>query len=129
MQEAHRLLLLLRPHLTWENFLALSQEARQRDGFRLTVALVNGEAVGIMGHRILADFVHGRHLYVDDLVVREELRGHGFGAAFLTYAQNEARRQGLAGLRLCTGVDNQQAIRFYEREGWALRAHAFKIKL
>ncbi len=129
MQEAYQLLAPLRPHLNWDNFVQLANEAQERDQFRLTLGILDGISVGIMGHRVLADFVHGRHLYVDDLVVDEARRGRGLGTQFLNYAEDQARQLGLSGLRLCTGIDNKDAIRFYHREGWGLRAHAFKKKL
>jgi hypothetical protein len=33
------------------------------------------------------------------------------------------------GLRLSTGVDNKDGMRFYEREHWMLRAVVFKKKV
>jgi hypothetical protein len=33
------------------------------------------------------------------------------------------------GLRLCTGIENEQGKKFYERNGWSLRAVAYKKKL
>jgi hypothetical protein len=33
------------------------------------------------------------------------------------------------GLRLCTGIENESGKRFYEREGWTLKAVAFKKKI
>jgi len=36
-----------------------------------------------MGYRLLHDFVHGRHLYIDDLVVTSRLRSSGLGAELL----------------------------------------------
>ncbi len=82
-----------------------------------------------MGYRILFDFVHDKHLYIDDLVVASSLRSQGFGKQLLDFAEVEARRLGCRGLRLCTGVENEGGKRFYERSGWAPRALAYKKKL
>ena len=85
-----------------------------------------GRPVAVMGWRILHDIVHGRHLYIDDLVVTANARSQGWGARFLEHAENQARSLGCQGLRLCTGVQNTAAIKFYERQGWAPRAFALK---
>ncbi len=82
-----------------------------------------------MGFRTLFDFVHGKHLYVDDLVTAEKHRSKGIGATLLQWAETEATNTGCRGLRLCTGIQNDTAKRFYEREGWHLRAVAFKKQL
>ena len=59
----------MRTHLSENRFLELWQKARQ-EGYQL-VGLYSAEAcLGLMGYRILTDFVHGRHLYIDDLVKR-----------------------------------------------------------
>jgi len=120
----------LREDLTKTDFDAVLTAAGAADGYTLVGAFVgSGERkslVGLMGYRVLTDFVHGRHLYIDDLVVTRAARSGGIGAAVLSWAEAEARRLGIRRLRLCTGVDNAAGRKFYEREGWAARALAFK---
>lgn len=119
----------LRPHLDLDEFRRLVTLAHAADGYRLVVREVRGRPVAVMGYRILHDLVHGSHLYIDDLVTTKDERSGGHGAQLLRFAEAEARRLGLAGLRLCTGTDNVQARRFYEREGWEGRAIAYKKKM
>ena len=76
--------------------------------------------------RILTDFVHGRHLYVDDLVISSAHRSKGFGANLLKFAEDEAARLRCRSLRLCTGTENHGAKRFYERESWSLKSVVYK---
>ena len=118
----------LRPHLTVDEFSRLAKLAVAADGYRLIAREVSGQLVAVMGYRILHDLAHGSHLYVDDLVSLSSVRSQGHGAELLRYAESEARRLGLTGLRLCTGVDNSEARRFYEREGWEARSVAYKKK-
>ncbi len=129
-EEAFLLLLELREKLTQTEFDATLAEAGAADGYRLVGAFVGSaerkSLVGLMGYRILTDFVHGRHLYIDDLVVTRHARSGGIGAAVLSWAEKEAKRLGILRLRLCTGVDNVAGKKFYEREGWVARAVAFK---
>lgn len=77
----------------------------------------------------MGNFVHGKHLYVDDLVVTKEKRSSGMGAELLRYAEAEAARHQCQGLRLCTGIDRKEAQRFYEKNGWAPKALTYKKKL
>lgn len=119
----------LRGHLVESEALELWQAAAYESGYSLWGAEVTGSLVGLLGGRILVDFVHGRHFYIDDLVVADGKRSSGAGAKMLHWAESYAREQGCKGLRLCTGVDNAAGIRFYERENWRLRAHAFKKQL
>ena len=105
----------LRPHLAFEEYLSLIMEARKRDDYEIVAILDESKYIAAMGFRILFDFVHGKHLYVDDLVVTESFRSKGLGAELLRYAERVAVEKGCKGLRLCTGVDNKDGRRFYER--------------
>ncbi len=119
----------LRTDLAFDDFLRLYRAAREADRFTVVGYFEEGKAVALMGYRILFDLVHGKHLYVDELVVTEAMRSRGLGAVLLKRAEEIARTEGCQGLRLCTGVDNLKGRRFYEREGWAPRALAFKKAL
>lgn len=119
----------LRTHIDMDMFTSVIEAAHSEGGYRL-VAIERGDQIlALMGYRILTDFVHGRHLYVDDLVTTKDHRSAGHGARLLKYAEARARELDCVGLRLCTGIENEAGKRFYEREGWALRAVAFKKKL
>ena len=129
LEKVFPLLKELRPQLDLEEYLRLYKEAKLRDDYKL-VGLVRGDyCVALMGYRVLYDFVHGKHLYVDDLVVTKDLRSQGFGKKLLDFAVEEARRLECQGLRLSAGAENQDGRRFYEREGWSLRSVTYKLKL
>lgn len=119
----------LRLNLSFERFCELTHEAAKHDGYELFAVFQNNRCVAAMGQRILYDFVHGKHLYIDDLVVTKDCRSQGLGARLLKLAEETAKEKGCDGLRLCTGVENEAGKRFYEREGWTARALAFKKKL
>jgi ribosomal protein S18 acetylase RimI-like enzyme len=119
----------LRTQLDLDDFKRFVMLAHAADGYRVVAIERGGKPVAVMGYRILHDLAHGSHLYVDDLVTAKDQRSEGHGAELLRFAEAEARRLGLTGLRLCTGVDNAGAIKFYEREGWVARSFAFKKKV
>lgn len=129
LKRAYEVVKELRTALDFDDFARLVKLAHAADGYRLVGREMGGRLVAVMGYRILHDLVHGSHLYVDDLVTTKESRSQGHGAELLRYAEGETRRLGLAGLRLCTGIENQEARRFYEREGWSPRSLAFKKKV
>lgn len=116
----------LRSHLTSESFQSLYEAAQKESGYTLVGAFEGQECVALIGYRVLSDFVHGRHLYIDDLVVTSDRRSQGVGEKLLDFAEGKAREFGCEGLRLCTGVENTAGIKFYERCGWQPKAFAFK---
>jgi len=118
----------LRPHLGYEEYLAIYEQAHRADQYEIVAVEIEGEVVAVMGYRILSDFVRGRHLYVDDLVATAKARSQGLGAELLRFAEGVAKEQGCASLRLCTGIENERGTAFYEREGWKKRAFAYVKK-
>lgn len=119
----------LRDHLPEEELWAIYQAAKKESGYALWGAFEGEDCLGLMGIRILTDFVHGRHLYIDDLVVAENARSKGIGALLLAEAEALARKEGCKQLRLCTGIHNDRGKTFYEKNGLELRAVAYKKKL
>ena len=60
----------------------------------------------------------GDYLLVDNLAVEPERQGEGLGPALLDFAELDARRRGLAELRLYTNVAMTENIAMYGRLGW-----------
>jgi GNAT superfamily N-acetyltransferase len=116
----------LRPHLaSVEEF--VTRVARQRaDGYRLLAAWRDGTPVALAGYRLQENLIHGRFLYVDDLVTAESERRGGLGAKLLDAVAEEARRSGCPWLVLDTAIDNVFAHRFYYRQGMLARALRFR---
>jgi ribosomal protein S18 acetylase RimI-like enzyme len=55
---------------------------------------------------------------IEDFSVDPEFRGRGIGTALLTYAETEAKEHGETRLGLAVGIENDRAVRFYERHGF-----------
>lgn len=119
----------LRPHLTLESFIQLYEEANKASDYQLMVFEENHQIIGVMGYRILTDFVHGRHFYIDDLVTTHTNRSKGLGSQMLQVAEHIAKDAKCSGLRLCTGIQNENGKKFYEKNNWQLKAVAYKKKL
>jgi GNAT superfamily N-acetyltransferase len=129
LEEGYVVLKELRQTLTFQDFTALYEQAKKHDNYTLVGVYLQGSCVAVMGYRVLYDFVHGKHLYIDDLVVTDKIRSQGIGAKLLKWAEDLASELQCKGLRLCTGVENEAGKRFYKREGWNPRALAFKKQL
>lgn len=54
---------------------------------------------------------------LDELYIEPRSRGQSLGEASLRFVEEQCREFGAATLRLETGVDNADAVRFYERHG------------
>jgi putative acetyltransferase len=89
----------------WRNELVASSE--------IVIAEAESE-----GARVMIGFVtvDPRTHYLDQIVVAPEHWGSGIGAALVA----EAKRLSPAGLALDVNIDNQRAIRFYEKQGFAI---------
>lgn len=104
----------LRPHLDAATF--LDRVRRQSyAGYELVGAFRGGELVGALGMRPVHTLVRGACLHVDDLVVREDVRGQGVGRALMDFAEADARARGMASVFLDARRD---AIPFYETIGY-----------
>lgn len=119
----------LRPHLSFEEYVSIYEQAHASDGYEIVAVEVQGQIIAVMGFRFLTDFVRGKHVYIDDLVSSEKLRSQGLGAELLLFAEEVARTSGCKSLRLCTGIENERGIKFYDRNGWIKRAFAYAKKL
>ena len=115
----------LRPESASAEALADAWQLQAADGYRM-FALLDGDVVGALaGFRQGRNFVHGRHIYVDDLVTDEAMRGKGYGAMLLNRIREEARSLGCGRILLDTPMANALGQRFYFREGMLATAMRF----
>jgi GNAT superfamily N-acetyltransferase len=115
----------LRPHLHYDDYITIYNESHQRDGYEIVAIECDGLISALMGYRVLFDYVRGKHIYIDDLVSTETARSQGLGAELLKFAEVVAKETNCKTLRLCTGVENDRGVRFYEKNGWTKRAFAY----
>jgi putative acetyltransferase len=87
--------------------------ARWRNELLPAAAIVIAEADGAMVGFVTVD---PRTRYLDQIVVAPERWGSGIGRALIA----AAKRLSPAGLDLDVNTDNARAIRFYDRQGFAI---------
>jgi GNAT superfamily N-acetyltransferase len=119
----------LRPHLSFEEYISIYDQSHASDGYEIIALENNGKLLAVMGYRFLSDYVRGKHVYIDDLVSTESERSKGLGAELLKFAEDVAAKEGCNSLRLCTGIENDRGVKFYDRNGWTKRAFAYTKKL
>jgi len=111
------LMRMLRPHLSSEAEFIERWHRQSEQGYSLLAFWRDQRPVALAGFRVQENLVHGRFLYVDDLVTDESERRNGHGARLLDRLKAEGRARGCRKLVLDTALDNTLAHRFYYRQG------------
>ena len=117
----------LRPHLASEEDFVARWRRLASEGYRLLALLDGPRVVALAGYRAQENLVHGRFLYVDDLVTDASLRGGGHGGKLMDRLKQEARALGCGKLILDTSLSNSLAQRFYFRNGLLATALRFNV--
>jgi len=119
----------LRPQIPEANYLSTVRRMMQTEGY-LQAAVFDGDAVvAVAGYRFMEMLFAGKTLYVDDLNTDETRRSRGYGKALMDWLKREARERGCVQLQLDSGVQREQAHRFYFREGLTINCYHFRIDL
>lgn len=124
LDEAYPVLRQLRTELTQEAFRS-RYELGHPDGYRVVALYDDGGCRAVAGYRILVNFVHGKILYIDDLVTSAEWRSKGYGSTLNSYLNDVAREASCGFVTLDSHVDRVGAHRFYFREGYAITSFHF----
>jgi ADP-ribose pyrophosphatase YjhB (NUDIX family)/GNAT superfamily N-acetyltransferase len=119
----------LRPTLTPNDFLERVEQQRREVGYRLVYLEDKGEIKSVAGFVLRAMLSRGRFLYVDDLVTRAEERSKGYGGLMYDWLIEEARRLGCQELHLDSGIQREEAHRFYLRRGMHISGYHFAVNL
>ena len=124
MQQVHQLHLGWRPDIykAAETIYPRAHFERLVAEKRILVAEHNGIVVGHLTfsyRHIASDKQVTRDvIFVDDLAVQEEYRGHGIGTKLLTAVKEKVRAEQLDGLELQVNARNTAAKRMYEKFGF-----------
>lgn len=100
-----------------------------QQGYQMLGVWENNVLLGVAGYRCLESFVHGKFIYVDDLVVSVNTRGKGVGGRLLQHIIREAALMALNKVVLDTALHNSLAQRFYFRQEMLATGLHFTITL
>ena len=129
VRRCHPVMVQLRPHLMSGDEFVARWRRQVADGYRLLALFDGPRVLALAGFRVQENLVHGRFLYVDDLVTDEALRGGGHGERLMTRLEQEARTLGCAKLVLDTPLANSLGQRFYFRNGLLATALRFNMAI
>lgn len=128
-RRCHPLMAQLRPHLTSEDEFISRWQRQSLGGYRLLALHAGSSILALAGYRVQENLVHGRFLYVDDLVTDANLRGAGHGAALIARLKQDAGLLGCTKLVLDTPLSNVLGHRFYFRQGLLATALRFSLPI
>lgn len=111
-----------------QDFLAKVRQ-QAAEGYRLMALLDEHDVVALAGYRCMQNLVHGRFVYVDDLVTDSACRGQQLGSRLFNGLVAEARLHACDTLILDSGLTNALAHRFYYRQGMLAKALHFSLSL
>lgn len=129
--DMHEVLLLIKELALFERepeAVEITVEDLQRDGFgneklfTCFVAEVEGEIQGMALLYFRYSTWKGKTVHLEDLIVREDFRGKGLGAALYKKTMEFAQKNGVKRVEWAVLDWNKEAIRFYENTG----AHILK---
>jgi ribosomal protein S18 acetylase RimI-like enzyme len=107
----------LRPKLINADSFANQVISMQKNGYQLLAAVENGFPIALAGYREVEMLVHGKFIYVDDLITCSDKRGQGLGERLLKLIFEMATEKRFNKVVLDTGIGNSLAQRFYYRMG------------
>ena len=94
------------------------------------VAVENNKVVGVLISRIINRLAKKKNiLFIDDLIVNREYRNTGIGKLLIQDATNYAISKDCGALELTSMIENVNAHKFYENNGFEKRQYKFKKHL
>lgn len=119
----------LRPQLDSAQELVQRWQHQRTQGYRLLALWSGTQPLGLAGFRVQDNLVHGRFVYVDDLVIDASCRSQGFGRMLMDALKAEAKALGCSKLLLDATMGNALGHRFYYRQGLLATALRFSMML
>jgi len=124
LDSIYELLVQLRPSLSFKEFDDLVYDMRHME-YKMLGMLQRGELVTFAGVAVQTNFYHKRHLFVFDFVTDEKYRGKGYGIEMLEYLESYAKTAMCEKIVLSSGLQREDAHRFYERNGFEKKSFVF----
>lgn len=98
-------------------------------GYRMVVAVENGQAVGVSGIWVTSKFYCGKYMELDNVVVAASHRSAGIGRMLTDFMTELAVQEGCVTMMLDAYLENEKAHTFYKREGFAPKGYHFIKKI
>ena len=129
-RSAYEVMRQLRPHLDEASYLDLVKEAVEIDRYHLAALYEGLKIVAVIGFKAMTTLYYGRFVWVCDLVTAEQSRSKGYGEQLLTFVHQWAEEHHFATVALSSGLQRQDAHRFYEEKmAYSKVSYVFKKEL
>lgn len=128
MQEQFPLIKQLNPDLKKSGYNKMLKEMLTH-GYRLAGAFEGNKCVGLSGFWISTKIYSGKYVELDNVVIAKNYRSKGIGKILCRWVEKEAKRCGCVTAMLDAYAENQDAHRFYFREGYIIRGFHFLKKI
>ena len=126
--EALPILRQLYPSLDEGRYAALLAEMID-DGYRQFAVRNEAEEIVALAGVAVHNLYYGRHLYVYDLVVKEDERSKGYGGLLMDHVEGIARREGCETAALACDLEREGALHLYEGKGYQKPSYAMRKAL
>lgn len=110
---------------------AVSERLRRLGERRDVFVATDGDGERVVGWAALLidePFVEGFGAFLEGLIVDEEARSRGIGAALLEAVEARARERGCAEIRVQSNVLRERAHSFYERNGYVKVKAQYRLR-
>lgn len=116
--------------IEYSKFTQKYKESLEDNSFYGIVAIENNKVVGVLISRVINRLAKKKNiLFIDDLIVNEKCRNIGIGKLLIQNATAYAISKDCGALELTSMIQNINAHRFYENNGFEKRQYKFKKSL
>ena len=106
------------------------KESLEDSSFYGIVAIEENKVDGVLTSRVINRLAKKKNiLFIDDLIVNEQCRNTGIGKLLIQTATTYAISKDCGALELTSMIQNINAHRFYENNGFDKRQYKFKKRL
>ena len=116
----------LRKHLSLESYIS-HVKAMSSSGYQIACLFEYDNVVSYVGFERLLNLYYGDHIWVYDLVTDEKRQGNGYGKMLLSYVEKLAKENSLNCVALSSGLQREDAHKFYEQAmSYSKASYVFK---
>ncbi|DAB28333.1 MAG: GNAT family N-acetyltransferase [Sulfurimonas sp. RIFOXYD12_FULL_33_39] len=121
---AYEIVSQLRTSLSYKEFEDLIYEMRSME-YKMLGIMEREKLVTYAGVAVQTNLYHKRHLFVFDLVTDEKYRSKDYGKMMLEYLNDYAKMAMCENIVLSSGLQREDAHRFYEKNGFVKKSFVF----
>jgi len=114
----------LRESLSYDEFEDLIYDMRHME-YKMIGLFEKERLITYAGVCVQTNLYHKRHLYIFDLVSDRAFRSQGYGRVMMEYLRDYAKMAACENLVLSSGLQREDAHRFYETEGFEKKSYLF----